>query len=54
MEKKFDIFVELAKFFVLGLFFNHFLVFFFFFSPYGVLFFFLNILLSLKLESEKI
>ena len=30
MEKKFDIFVELAKFFVLGLFFNYFLVYFFF------------------------
>jgi len=30
MEKKFDIFVELAKFFVLGLFFDHFLVYFFF------------------------
>lgn len=52
MEKKFDIFVELAKFFVLGLFFDHFLVYFFF--SYGVLFFFyINILLSLKLESEK-
>lgn len=30
MEKKFDIFVELAKIFVLGLFFDHFLVYFFF------------------------
>ncbi|KAK9990688.1 hypothetical protein SO802_025673 [Lithocarpus litseifolius] len=30
MEKKFDVFVELAKFFVLELFFTHFLVYFFF------------------------
>jgi len=51
MEKKFDIFVELAKFFVLGLFFDHFLVYFFF--PMVSFFFYINILLSLKLESEK-